>query len=188
MSGSDALRKLPPHVARELRRHISPKPLVSPFAKTKPQSDFTASQLTLLQQPVSGRPHRMVFIGCTALTLLAGCTPLLMYYWVKPLNESDVPLTAPQIRRGAFLNSGSRDVGKDTDWNFQTGTHKLRAGYGNIRTDSDDTTSSDGAGTNNENGKSDNALPAEFLAMAPNELKKVEEKIEAFAKGRGRNN
>ena len=121
----------------------------------------------------------MVFIGCTALTVLAGCTPLLLYYWIKPLNESDVPLTAPQIRRGAFQNSGSKDVGKDTDWDFRTGTHKLRAGYGNITT-----TTTDGSNeTTNEN-----TLPAEFLAMAPHELKKVEDKIEAFAKGRGRNN
>lgn len=169
MSGSNSvLQKLPPHVARELRRHISPKPLVSPFAK-KTKQDFTQQQ------------HRMVFIGCTALTVLAGCTPLLMYYWVKPLNESDTPLTAPQIRRGAFQNSGSKDVGKDSDWDFQTGTHKLRAGYGNIPMDNDDT-------NNNPNEKKNNTLPAEFLAMAPNDLKKVEDKIEAFAKGRGRNN
>ena len=42
----------------------------------------------------------------------------------------------------------------------------------------------------NNNGASEkkNTLPAEFLAMAPNDLKKVEDKIEAFAKGRGRNN
>jgi hypothetical protein len=180
MSGKNVLQKLPPHVARELRRHISPKPLVSPFAKVKAQN-HAASQHRLQPQQSSGQ-HRMVFIGCTALTVLAGCTPLLLYYWVKPLNESDVPLTAPQIRRGAFQNSGSKDVGKDYDWDFHTGTHKLRAGYGNINTDNEDSTS-----TITTNGK-DNTLPAEFLAMAPNELKKVEDKIEAFAKGRGRNN
>lgn len=174
MSGSNSvLQKLPPHVARELRRHISPKPLVSPFAKAK--QDFAASQQ---QKQSPKQQHRMVFIGCTALTVLAGCTPLLMYYWVKPLNESDIPLTAPQIRRGAFQNSGSKDVGKDYDWDFQTGTHKLRAGYGNIPMENED---------NNANEKK-NTLPAEFLAMAPNDLKKVEDKIEAFAKGRGRNN
>jgi hypothetical protein len=115
------------------------------------------------------------------LTVLAGCTPLFLYYWIKPLNESDIPLTAPQVRRGAFQNSGSKDVGKDADWDFQTGTHKLRAGYGNIATDNE-------ANTEGTTGKNTNTLPAEFLAMAPNELKKVEDKIEAFAKGRGRNN
>ena len=174
MSGSSVLKKLPPHVARELRRHISPRPLVSPFAKTR---------ITDTTSVTSSPPgHRMVFIGCTVLTVLAGCTPLFMYYWIKPLNESDVPLTAPQIRRGAFQNSGSRDVGKDTDWDFPTGTHKLRAGYGNIPTTDQDSNDADGTSRN------DTTLPAEFLAMAPNELKKVEEKIEAFAKGRGRNN
>jgi hypothetical protein len=68
----------------------------------------------------------MVFVACTVLTTIAGCLPLFMYYWVKPHNESDVPLTAPQIRRGAFSNSGSKDVGKDTQWDFQTGTHALQ--------------------------------------------------------------
>ena len=168
MSGTSVLQKLPPHVARELRRHISPKPLVSPFTKLQPPSANDSTP----------PGHRMVFIGCTTLIVLAGCTPLIMYYWIKPLNESDIPLTAPQIRRGAFQNSGSKDVGKDMDWNFQSGTHKLRAGYGNITTEDD---------TNGTNGKN-NTLPAEFLAMAPNDLKKVEDKIEAFAKGRGRNN
>ena len=168
-------------MARELRRHISPKPLVSPFATQRLQQQQPQSS------PMGGQQHRMVFIGCTALTIMAGCAPLLLYYWVKPLNESDVPLTAPQIRRGAFQNSGSKDVGKDTDWNFQTGTHKLRAGYGNIlNTDNNDNDSTRTDATDSK-GKP-NTLPAEFLAMAPNDLKKVEEKIEAFAKGRGRNN
>jgi hypothetical protein len=129
----------------------------------------------------------MVFIGCATLTALAGLTPLLLYYWIKPLNESDVPLTAPQIRRGAFLNSGSKDVGKDVDWDFPTGTHKLRAGYGNINSSSSSSTNTE-HGEENATAASTNSLPAEFLAMAPNELKKVEDKIEAFAKGRGRNN
>jgi hypothetical protein len=31
-------------------------------------------------------------------------------------------LTHAQIRRGAFNNSGSRDVGKDPYWDFKTGT------------------------------------------------------------------
>jgi hypothetical protein len=33
MSGMNALKQLPPHVARELRRHVSPTPLISPRAK-----------------------------------------------------------------------------------------------------------------------------------------------------------
>lgn len=32
------------------------------------------------------------------------------------------PLTSSQIRRGAFNNSGSKDVGKDPMWDFSTGT------------------------------------------------------------------
>jgi hypothetical protein len=184
MSGSSVLKSLPPHVARELRRHISPKPLVSPFA-TKNMNDTAETTTTSrMSNTTNNNPHhhRMVFIGCTIFTAFAGCMPLILYYWVGSLNDSDQPLTAPQIRRGAFQNSGSKDIGKDPDWNFSNGTHKLRAGYGN-----DDTTNN-----NNDNKESNHdvnkTLPAEFLAMAPNDLKKVEDKIEAFAKGRGRNN
>lgn len=172
MSGNSVLKSLPPHVARELRRHISPKPLVSPFAKQQQKNTTLSTTASTHNQ----QHNRMVLIGCTAFTAFAGCMPLILYYWIGSLNDSDQPLTAPQIRRGAFQNSGSKDIGKDPDWNFANGTHKLRAGYGN---NSNDTSNSD---------DTNKALPAEFLAMAPNDLKKVEDKIEAFAKGRGRNN
>jgi hypothetical protein len=170
MSGNNVLKSLPPHVARELRRHISPKPLVSPFANKQQQNSTTSSNIANSPQ------NRMVLIGCTVFTAFAGCMPLILYYWIGTLNDSDQPLTAPQIRRGAFQNSGSKDIGKDPDWNFANGTHKLRAGYGNNDNDTKNTSDTN------------KALPAEFLAMAPNDLKKVEDKIEAFAKGRGRNN
>ena len=31
-------------------------------------------------------------------------------------------LNASQIRRGPYLNSGSKDVGVDPNWDFKTGT------------------------------------------------------------------
>ncbi|KAG7395189.1 hypothetical protein PHYBOEH_004143 [Phytophthora boehmeriae] len=36
------------------------------------------------------------------------------------------PLNASQVRRGAYANSGSRDVGADPDWDIATGTYHGR--------------------------------------------------------------
>ena len=38
-------------------------------------------------------------------------------------------LSAAQIRRGAFNNSGSRDAGKDPYWDFKTGTRRNDTDY-----------------------------------------------------------
>jgi hypothetical protein len=65
-----------------------------------------------------------VLIGCVALTSLAATFPYLSAKWTGNLNERDEALTAAQVRRGAFLNSGTRDVGKDPRWDFRTGTYK----------------------------------------------------------------
>jgi hypothetical protein len=58
------------------------------------------------------------------LTSLAASIPYLASKWISSLNEKDEALTAAQVRRGAFLNSGTRDVGKDPSWDFRTGTYK----------------------------------------------------------------
>ncbi|CAM9982063.1 unnamed protein product [Hapterophycus canaliculatus] len=34
----------------------------------------------------------------------------------KSLYDSEEGLTGSQIQRGAFMNSGSKDVGRDYDW------------------------------------------------------------------------
>jgi hypothetical protein len=49
--------------------------------------------------------------------------------WVGRLNDKDEALTAAQIRRGAFNNSGSRDVGRDPNWDFSKGLYKKDADY-----------------------------------------------------------
>ena len=36
------------------------------------------------------------------------------------------PLTAGQVRRGAYLNTGSVDAGPDPDWDHKSGTYKGR--------------------------------------------------------------
>ena len=96
-----ASRKIPEHVARELKRHVA----ISSNSKKDNKSTN-------------------VLIGCIALTSLAASFPYLSSKWIGNLNEKDGALTAAQVRRGAFLNSGTRDVGKDPRWDFSTGTYK----------------------------------------------------------------
>jgi hypothetical protein len=38
----------------------------------------------------------------------------------KSLTNSDQPLTGSQIQRGAYMNTGSRDAGRDPDWDPKT--------------------------------------------------------------------
>jgi hypothetical protein len=97
-----ASHKIPEHVARELKRHVAK----SSNSKKDNKSTFN------------------VLIGCVALTSLAATFPYLSAKWTGNLNERDEALTAAQVRRGAFLNSGTRDVGKDPRWDFRTGTYK----------------------------------------------------------------
>ena len=55
--------------------------------------------------------------------------PYIATQWIGNLNEKDDALTAAQIRRGAFLNSGSKDAGKDPNWDFKTGTYNYPQGF-----------------------------------------------------------
>ena len=41
-----------------------------------------------------------------------------------PLWASDKPLTTGQVRRGVYLNTGSKDAGPDPDWDHKTGLYK----------------------------------------------------------------
>jgi hypothetical protein len=40
----------------------------------------------------------------------------------QPMINQDKALTGSQVQRGPFINSGSKDAGRDTDWNLQTRT------------------------------------------------------------------
>ena len=40
------------------------------------------------------------------------------------LLTSDRPLSTTEVRRGVYLNTGSRDAGPDPDWDFKKGTYK----------------------------------------------------------------
>lgn len=150
-----SLKKLPPNVARELLRHVNPSP-----------KSATASQ----QQTANGAggsQHRGILLGCLAFTGAAASIPLLAHLWVGRLTDKEDALSAAQVRRGAFLNSGSKDVGVDPNWNFATGEYKQDTGYAAMAAE-------------------EAKLQGEFLAMSEADLKKHEEKLEAFAKGRAR--
>ena len=109
-----AARKVPPHIARELARHVKP-------SKTSTTSSNRASFGGGSGSSNSNSKARTV-IGCFAFVGVTASIPLWAMKWIGPLNEKDGALTGPQIRRGAFNNSGSRDVGKDPNWDFRTGT------------------------------------------------------------------
>ena len=67
-----------------------------------------------------------VLAGCLALTATMTVVPYAFINWIRPLSERDDALTGSQIRRGAFNNSGSRDVGKDPYWDFSRGRRKRK--------------------------------------------------------------
>eukprot|EP00553_Chaetoceros_curvisetus_P005921 CAMPEP_0204618226 /NCGR_PEP_ID=MMETSP0717-20131115/4950_1 /ASSEMBLY_ACC=CAM_ASM_000666 /TAXON_ID=230516 /ORGANISM="Chaetoceros curvisetus" /LENGTH=138 /DNA_ID=CAMNT_0051631921 /DNA_START=1 /DNA_END=417 /DNA_ORIENTATION=+ len=108
--------KIPPHIARELRRHV---------LKTPHQSSSKSSS-------TEGNGAIRTFLGCTAFIGVMASIPFVAMQWIGPLNERDEKLTAAQIRRGAFNNSGSRDAGKDPYWDFKTGTRKKDKDYENM--------------------------------------------------------
>lgn len=56
---------------------------------------------------------------------LLGCSWYSSYNR-KSLYDSEEGLTGSQIQRGAFMNSGSKDVGRDHDWDKETRQWKGR--------------------------------------------------------------
>ena len=109
--------KIPPHVARELRRHVvKPRPPPGGSSAGGPSSADAPSGFSFSQPKV--------LAGCLALTATMTVVPYLFMGWIQPLTERDGELTGSQIRRGAFNNSGSKDAGKDPYWDFKQGRRK----------------------------------------------------------------
>lgn len=103
-----ASRKIPQNIARELKRHVQ-----KPNSSNNNNSNKKAKAL----------------LGCIAFTGMAAALPYYATKWIGNLNSRDEALTAAQTRRGAFNNSGTRDVGKDPQWDFSTGTYKRDAEF-----------------------------------------------------------
>ncbi|CAB9513822.1 expressed unknown protein [Seminavis robusta] len=116
-----SLSKLPPEVARELRRHVSPRPLKQMAQKQKLALQKEQEQ----QRKGSG----WVLAGCVVFTGAAFSIPFAAQQWIGNLNARDEPLTHAQVRRGAFMNSGSVDAGKDPQWDFRKGQYKKDDNY-----------------------------------------------------------
>ena len=154
------LRKLPPDVARELLRHVSPRPIRSPSEHLKELQQQRASSL------------KWVLGGCVALLGTAASFPLLATWWIS-LNDREAGLTKSQIRRGAFNNSGSTDVGRDPDWDFTNGTYKKPVGYQAV--------------LEQEMTAKNQRLPPEFHGGSAEALSKHEKKMIDFAHGRAKN-
>ncbi|KAL7491392.1 hypothetical protein ACHAWT_002076 [Skeletonema menzelii] len=111
--------KIPPHVARELRRHVARS---NPKSTPKNSSSSSNASNTTNTDSTFSRPK--VVAGCIALTGTFYAVPYLFINWIQPLSERDDALVGGQIRRGAFNNSGSKDVGKDPYWDFKRGRRK----------------------------------------------------------------
>ena len=103
-----SLNKLPPEVARELLRHV--KPRRAAVSATKQQSSSSSSSS-------SNNNNTNVLLGCVGFLGLSASIPYIATNWIgKNLYDSDEPLTSSQVRRGPFMNSGSRDAGPDPNW------------------------------------------------------------------------
>eukprot|EP00547_Thalassionema_nitzschioides_P008023 CAMPEP_0194204876 /NCGR_PEP_ID=MMETSP0156-20130528/4292_1 /TAXON_ID=33649 /ORGANISM="Thalassionema nitzschioides, Strain L26-B" /LENGTH=133 /DNA_ID=CAMNT_0038931003 /DNA_START=128 /DNA_END=529 /DNA_ORIENTATION=+ len=103
-----ASSKIPQHVLRELRRHV-----------TKPSSTARVSS----QTESSSLKSNPTLAGVLGFLGFSCSIPFLAMQWIGRLNDKDDPLTAAQVRRGAFNNSGTRDIGKDPKWDFKRGLY-----------------------------------------------------------------
>ncbi|TMW60404.1 hypothetical protein Poli38472_000446 [Pythium oligandrum] len=81
--------------------------------------------------PVTRKPKSNAGVAAFATLVGAGffSIPFLAHFLKgENLNSREKPLNATQIRRGVYLNTGSRDVGVDKDWDFSTYTWQGRRG------------------------------------------------------------
>lgn len=174
MSASNKLKNLPPHVVRELRRHIAP-PTATAATTATSSNPHQQQQQTQQQRPKMSNGMKAALGGTIVLTATAASFPLLATWWIGNLAQKDDPLTAPQVRRGAFLNSGTRDVGKDPEWDFTTGVHKQTKASGYA-----------GIAQQQEAEEDARPLPAAFLALGSNTMKKHEQELADAAMGKKR--
>jgi len=81
-------------------------------------------------RPVSSVP---VVAGLVAFVGVMSAVPLLLQRRHMRLQQgvptfaSEQPLNHTMVRRGVYLNTSSKDVGPDPDFDFATGTYKGKA-------------------------------------------------------------
>jgi len=59
----------------------------------------------------------------------AASMPYLATQWIGNLSTKDTNLNAAGVRRGAFQNSGSKDAGPDTNWDWKNGKYVYPKGF-----------------------------------------------------------
>ena len=114
-----AFRKLPPDVARELLRHV--KPASSSFKNNRVAGNGNGKS----NSNSSGK----VLAACLGLLGFSASLPYAATKWIGHLTDRDEPLTHAQVRRGAFLNSGTRDVGRAPNWDWKNGRYNYPKDY-----------------------------------------------------------
>ncbi len=70
-----------------------------------------------------------LLIGLCGFTGIMAAVPFMLERRQRRLNQgglwaSDDTLSAAQVRRGAYLNTGSRDAGPDRDWDHEKFLYK----------------------------------------------------------------
>ena len=125
---SKVFQKLSPEVRRELLRHVKP---TSNNTHSKKATDHLRARHQRMEDAGNERNKstKRWLLGCVGFV---GCAATLPYYATQKigsLTDRDDPLTAAQVRRGAFMNSGSRDAGKDTNWDLKTGRYIYPKGF-----------------------------------------------------------
>eukprot|EP00934_Nitzschia_sp_Nitz4_P000448 Nitzschia sp. Nitz4//scaffold37_size175936//37136//37567//NITZ4_002031-RA/size175936-processed-gene-0.176-mRNA-1//1//CDS//3329549743//448//frame0 len=111
------LKNLPPEVRRELLRHVQ---------RSSPSSQATAA--------AAPKPHQQqkpyaIALACVAFVGFGCYLPYWATQTIGNLTDRDDALTAAQVRRGAFMNSGSHDAGKDPNWDWKNGTYVYTKGF-----------------------------------------------------------
>ncbi|EQC36209.1 hypothetical protein SDRG_06319 [Saprolegnia diclina VS20] len=75
-----------------------------------------------------GNNKRIIGLLVGAGGLLSFSMPFLIVQSKKDQNTMSMegPLSTSQIRRGVYMNTGSKDIGRDPDWDLTTNSYKGR--------------------------------------------------------------
>ena len=102
-------------MARELKRHVA-------GSSSKSSRGTKAAVNNTKQQQQEGASR--VLWACVGFVGFVATVPYFCVQWIGGLTDKDDPLSSSQIRRGAFNNSGSRDAGRDPNWDLSRGVYK----------------------------------------------------------------
>ena len=116
------LKNLPPDVRRELLRHVKP-------ARSSAANSASSASAASKVDGTTSKNYWPLVTGCVAFIGFGFYLPYWATQTIGNLTDRDEPLTAAQVRRGAFLNSGSHDAGKDPNWDWKNGRYVYPKGF-----------------------------------------------------------